>query len=99
MLATLITTALGRKITQPILRTIGIVIIAVSTSCMLALTDSHRLGTMFINMLHNVSAQNMENPEGSGGLLANFINKELVYYFSNFGTWIILIACFWLGAL
>ena len=99
MCAALITTALGRKITQPILRPIGMVIIAVTTSCLLALTDSQRLGTMLINLLHNVPADGMENPEGSGGLLAIFINKELVYYFSTFGTWIILIVGFWLGAL
>lgn len=99
ILAVLVTTAMGRKISQPIIRIIGTVILAVATSAMLGLLDTHKLGTFLINLLHSVKADGMENPEGSGGLLAIFINNELTSRFSTFGTWMILLAGFWLGAL
>jgi S-DNA-T family DNA segregation ATPase FtsK/SpoIIIE len=99
ILAVLVSTAMGRKITQPIIRVIGTVILAIATSTMLGLIDTHKFGTWMINLLHNVPADGMQNPEGSGGLLAIFINNELTSRFSTFGTWMILIVGFWLGAL
>ncbi|MAX26461.1 MAG: hypothetical protein CMJ19_18360 [Phycisphaeraceae bacterium] len=99
MLAVLISTSMGRKITQPIIRLIGLVILAVSTSAILGLFVPGSLGTFFINLIHKVPATNMENPEGAGGLLAIFINSELTSRFSTFGTSVILVAAFAVGAL
>lgn len=99
LLWTLIATAFGRKITQPIIRIIGVVILALSTSALLGLFGPENMGTFFVNLIHNTPADGMENPEGSGGLIAVFINSELTGRFSTLGTAVILVFAFWLGAL
>lgn len=97
--AALVTTAMGRKITQPVIRAIGLVILALATSSLVRLFGPDHMGTFFVNLLHNVPADNMDNPEGIGGLLAHFINTELTNRFSTFGSAVILVSGFWLGAL
>ena len=100
LLGILITTAMGRKITQPIIRIIGVGILVVATSALLGLFKFDNLGNFFVNLIHSKnSADGMQNPEGAGGLLAIFINTELTSRFSTFGTAVILIVGFWLGAL
>ncbi|MBL4702440.1 MAG: DNA translocase FtsK 4TM domain-containing protein [Phycisphaeraceae bacterium] len=100
LLGMLIATAMGRKITQPIIRIIGVVILVIATSALLGLFKFNNLGNFFVNLIHSKNpADGMANPEGAGGLLAIFINTELTSRFSTFGTAVILIVGFWLGAL
>ncbi len=99
ILAVLAVTAVGRKINQPILRIIGLAILIPTTSAILGLFGPANLGTFFVQLIHHVPADGLENPEGAGGLIAIFINTELASRFGTFGTAVILIAAFWLGAL
>ena len=80
-LTALIICVKGRPISQPLLRTYGVVLMAVTTS------------TLFGLSLPDVGI----NPQGSGGLVALFINDQLVRRFSTVGTTVILTVGFWLG--
>ncbi len=92
-LAGLVAAACRKAITQPIVRTLGAAIMMLATSALLGMTASTGWGTVILDTL---SAQ---QPEGAGGLVAIFINHELSTRFNLFGTFLILITAFWLGAL
>jgi len=71
-----------RKLTQPILRAMGLVLMCISTSTIIGLAV----------------ADQAASPFGAGGLIANFISHQLVVRFSFLGTLILMLVCFWVGA-
>jgi S-DNA-T family DNA segregation ATPase FtsK/SpoIIIE len=81
--AWLVATAMGRQVTQLIFRGVGMVMMAVAASAIIGL------------LAPGVSSQ----PEGTGGLLAIFINTELTHRFAFAGTLVILTVSFWIGAI
>ncbi len=86
MAAGLIAKAMRRPVDQLLIRAVGVAIVAITASAMIGLTmpNAPPLGS---------------RPEGGGGLLAIFINSELTARFSTFGTMVILIVAFWVGAI
>jgi len=91
-LAALIRTAMRKPITQFPLRVAGIVFMAVATSAILGLISASQVLPAFLSFAQH-------NPEGAGGLIAIFINSELIARFNHFGAMLVLITAFWLGAL
>ncbi|MCX5662837.1 MAG: DNA translocase FtsK [Planctomycetota bacterium] len=83
MLIALVSTARQKPVTQPVLRLIGVIIMTLTVSAMIGLGMP-----TFTNA-----------PQGSGGLVAIFINGELGDRFNTLGTFIILGVIFWVGAL
>ncbi len=83
-LAFFLATAVGRAVTQPILRLIGLAIMSLSTSTIIGLGLPRSL---------------VERPEGPGGLIAIYVNHELGTRFGFLGTMIILGVTFWVGAI
>ncbi len=79
----LISTACRKPITQPVLRLIGMVIMAVMISAIIGLS----------------APAISDRPEGSGGLLGIYIATELSHRFNTLGTLIILGLIFWVGAI
>ncbi|MBH06441.1 MAG: hypothetical protein CMJ20_08985 [Phycisphaeraceae bacterium] len=71
-----------RKLTQPILRAMGLVLMCISTSTIIGMTVAGQAAS----------------PLGAGGLIANFISHQLVMRFSFLGTLILMLVCFWVGA-
>ena len=86
-LAFFVTTAMAKRVTQPILRLAGLVMMSLTTSSIVGLGLANPL-TGFTN-----------RPEGAGGLLAYYMNHELALRFGFLGTMIILTIGFWIGAL
>ncbi len=82
-LAGLVTTARRKPITQPVLRSIGLILMSLAASALIGLT-------MSAGRSHILSA---------GGLLADYINRRTVFVFSGFGTLLILLTVFWVGAI
>jgi S-DNA-T family DNA segregation ATPase FtsK/SpoIIIE len=80
---------LARKgtIDQLLLRVVGVALTAVSVSAMIGLTAPE--GATWLTL----------QPQGAGGLLAIFINAELLERFNTLGTLIVLLVGFWVGAL
>ncbi len=78
-------TALGRRVTQPVLRGIGVVILTVCTSAMVGVAVPLAVGGF------------AGRPEGTGGLLAVFLNGELLRRFAAPGTLVILGVTWWVG--
>ena len=78
-------TALARRkpISQPVLRGIGLVLMAIGASALIGLTF----------------ASASDTPIGKGGLIAHYINTELLSRFNLLGTLIILLMSFWVGAI
>ncbi len=81
--ALLVVTAQRRTITQPMLRAVGLVLMCLGTSALAGVTMTRDGGS----------------PVGAGGLIANFINSELIVRFSMLGTLLILLVGFWVGAI
>ncbi len=81
--AWLVATAMGRSVSQLVFRVIGMAMMAVAASAIIGL------------LAPSVSSQ----PEGTGGLLAIFINTELTQRFAFIGTLTILVVSFWIGAI
>ncbi len=79
----IVATLIKRPLSQPVLRVVGILLMALSTSSLLAV------------MMPQVSSR----PEGSGGLVAIFLASELAYRFNTLGTMLILGIGFWIGAI
>ena len=86
----MVVVAMGRKLSDPALRGAGLFIMAVSTSAIVALGAPQGLSWVSIDG---------GRPEGSGGLVAFFINQELVPRFNLLGTILILGVAFWIGAI
>ncbi len=82
-LAFIVATLIKRPLSQPVLRVVGILLMSLCTSSLLAV------------MLPGVSSR----PEGSGGLVAIFLASELAYRFNTLGTMLILGIGFWIGAI
>ena len=85
-LALLIATAMGRRVDQIVLRTVGVIMMCAATSALISLA------------IPDLLSAGQARPEGTGGLLAIFIVTELTDRFSTLGTSIILIVGFWVGA-
>jgi S-DNA-T family DNA segregation ATPase FtsK/SpoIIIE len=79
----LVATVRRKPISQPVLRLIGVIIMAVMVSAIVGLS---------MPALTN-------RPEGSGGLLGIYIATELSLRFNMLGTFIILGLIFWVGAI
>ena len=79
-------TATGQDVNQLILRGVGLVLMAVTVSALVGVIERH---------LGSASSP----PEGPGGLLAVYIDDHLLPRFSTFGTSLILLLVFWVGAL
>ena len=72
----------NRKVKQLVLRTIGLLLMCLSTSSLLGL---------FMSSTTN-------HPFGAGGMLADFVNYKLLALFGHLGTLMILLVVFWVGA-
>lgn len=85
-LAFLAATAMSKAVTQPVLRMTGVVLMSLATSAIVGLSVSE------------ISTGLSIRPEGPGGLIAIYINRELSARFGLLGTSIILAVGFWVGA-
>lgn len=85
-LALLIAAARGRKVNQLILRSVGVILMSITASAM-------------IGLMAPTALSDLPRSEGAGGLLALFINHELVDRFNTPGTMIVLLVAFWVGAI
>jgi S-DNA-T family DNA segregation ATPase FtsK/SpoIIIE len=90
--AWLVVAARGKTLNQWLLRTIGVIMMAIATSSVLNLMLPQGMAGLLPGDL-------MNTPERGGGLLAIFIVSELTLRFNHLGTLIILVAAFWVGAL
>ena len=79
--------ATSRQTNQLILRTIGVALMAVTASAIWSIAA------------HYQTALQSDAPEGTGGLLAIFINDHLVERFATIGTLLLLGISFWVGAI
>jgi len=77
--------AAGRKLTQPILRALGVVMMSVAASALVGLWQATGEGGV-LGVL-------------DGGLVAVFVNGELLGRFAGIGTAVILMVAFWAGAI
>ena len=82
-LAALITKASKREVSEPGLRSIGLVLMGLTGSALIDLT----------------TRGSGQSPIGNGGLLANYANAELLRLFNPLGTLVILLVVFWIGAI
>jgi len=94
-LALLVATARQVKITQPILRPIGVIFMALTTSCFIAQMMPRGLPEKFASWIPAAQTP----AEGTGGLVAIFIVTELTARFGWFGSMVILVVAFWIGAI
>ncbi|MGB0768063.1 MAG: DNA translocase FtsK 4TM domain-containing protein, partial [Phycisphaeraceae bacterium] len=79
--------ATGRATSQLVLRSIGLLMMTVTASALLAIAgDAYAL---FQSAM----------PEGSGGLVSLFVNDHLTARFDTFGTVVLLLVSFWVGAI
>ncbi len=77
---------IGRSVTQPVIRIVGLIVMAICTSAMISV--------MVPTMVHGFNGA----PQGPGGLLAQLIDDQLTARFAVPGTMMILIVGFWVGA-
>ncbi len=77
---------IGRAVTQPVIRIVGLVVMTICTSALVSVTVP--------TVIHGFSA----SPQGVGGLLATLIDDQLTARFAIPGTVMILIVGFWVGA-
>lgn len=80
-------TATKRETTQLALRSIGTLMMAVTISALIAILGSAY--TLFQSSM----------PEGTGGLLTIYINDHLLARFDTFGSVVLLLVSFWVGAI
>jgi len=85
-IAFFLVTAMGRTVTQPVLRAVGLAMMSLATSAMIDLG----LAGVLVDFYHP--------PEGPGGLIAVYVSYELAARFGFLGTMIILTVFFWVGA-
>src|SRR5690606_23135153 len=83
----LATTVFGRRVNQMLIRALGLVIMTVTTSSLLAIGLPRMVGGL------------ADRPEGAGGLLAGFLSAQLIDRFNVPGTLVILAVAFWIGAI
>lgn len=82
----LVLTGIGRTVTQPVIRIVGLVVMTVCTSALVSVTVP--------TMVHGFNGP----PQGAGGLLALLIDDQLTTRFAVPGTVMILVVGFWVGA-
>lgn len=82
VLVALLHTARRRTVTQPVLRAIGLTLMALSISGLIDLT----------------ARRYSWQPIGPGGLFAHWSNAELLRLFNPLGSMVILLLVFWVGA-
>lgn len=80
-------TATSRETNQLVLRAIGLTMMAVTISALLAI-----LGNTYALFRSPM-------PEGTGGLLSLFVNDHLTARFETFGSVVLLLVSFWVGAI
>ncbi|MBX2853032.1 MAG: DNA translocase FtsK 4TM domain-containing protein [Phycisphaeraceae bacterium] len=80
-------TATRRATNQIVLRGIGLVMIAVTVSALIAI-----LGNTYALFRSPM-------PEGTGGLLSLYVNDHLIARFETFGSVVLLLVSFWVGAI
>jgi S-DNA-T family DNA segregation ATPase FtsK/SpoIIIE len=78
---------LGRRVNQVFIRGLGLAIMTVAASCLIALG------------MPSLVAGLGDRPEGPGGLLAIYVNNQLIDRFNVPGTLVILAVSFWIGAI
>jgi S-DNA-T family DNA segregation ATPase FtsK/SpoIIIE len=76
----------GRAVNQPVIRVVGLIVMAVCTSSLVSVTVP--------TAVHGFSG----SPQGPGGLLAQLVDDQLTARFAVPGTVMILIVGFWVGA-
>ena len=91
--AYLVTTAVGRRGNQTLLRLIGLLFMGLATSAIVGLG----MPESFVAALPG--GWNSQWPSVEGGLLAVYINNELGLRFGWLGTMVILTVVFWVGAI
>ncbi len=79
-------TGMGKQVTQLSIRLIGLVVMSVSISALVSVAVP--------TVVHGYSGA----PQGPGGLLAQLIDDQLTMRFAVPGTVMILVVCFWVGA-
>ena len=82
----LVLMGIGRSVTQPVIRIVGLIVMAVCSSSMVSV--------MAPTLVHGFAG----SPQGPGGLLAQLIDDQLTGRFAVPGTMMILIVGFWVGA-
>ncbi|MEO0477331.1 MAG: DNA translocase FtsK 4TM domain-containing protein, partial [Planctomycetota bacterium] len=80
-------TATQRETNQLVLRSIGLVMMAVTVSALIAI-----LGNTYALFRSPM-------PEGTGGLLSLYVNDHLHARFDTFGSVVLLLVSFWVGAI
>jgi S-DNA-T family DNA segregation ATPase FtsK/SpoIIIE len=80
-------TATSRETNQLVLRAIGLTMMAVTISALLAI-----LGNTYALFRSPM-------PEGTGGLLSLYVNDHLTARFDTFGSVVLLLVSFWVGAI
>ncbi|MFN3166601.1 MAG: DNA translocase FtsK [Phycisphaeraceae bacterium] len=80
-------TATGRETTQLVLRGVGVIMMAVTASALWAVAARYQ------------PALRSDAPQGTGGLLAIFINDHLTARFATIGSVVLLGVSFWVGAI
>ncbi len=81
-LAFMVAAAIRRPLSQPVLRTVGIILMGLTTSAIVAVA----------------AAGWSQRPEGAGGLVAIWMAGELVGRFNVVGSMLILAIVFWIAA-
>ena len=82
----LVVLAVKRNITQTVIRCVGLLVMGAAVSAMAQGTQGR---------WHDLA---IAEPVGSGGLVGNFIYQELFTRFNFWGSMIVLLVGFWLGA-
>jgi DNA segregation ATPase FtsK/SpoIIIE, S-DNA-T family len=82
----LVLTGIGRAVTQPVIRLVGLAVMTICTSALVSVT--------LPTVVHGFSG----SPQGPGGLLATLIDDQLTARFAVPGTVMILVVGFWVGA-
>lgn len=80
-------TATSRATNQLVLRAIGLVMMAITVSALLAI------------MGNTYALFRSPMPEGTGGLLSLYVNDHLIARFETFGSVVLLLVSFWVGAI
>jgi S-DNA-T family DNA segregation ATPase FtsK/SpoIIIE len=82
----LVLTGIGRSVTQPVIRVVGLIVMTICTSALISVAIP--------TAVHGFDAA----PQGAGGLLATLIDDQLTLRFAVPGTMMILTVGFWVGA-
>ncbi len=93
----LVLTAKRRPVSQPILRCIGLLLMTIAVSTLVTLGVAQRGDAGPAGWIAG-SLPSSGRPEGAGGLIAIWLNDQLLPRFNALGTFVILTVGFWVGA-